>query len=61
MSEERPLLGPYHIERRLSAGGMAEDFVARRDGLHGFEQRVALKRKLPPFSNDPCFVWEFIS
>ncbi|MBW1761107.1 MAG: serine/threonine protein kinase [Deltaproteobacteria bacterium] len=60
MSEERPLLGPYHIERRLAAGGMAEIFVARREGLHGFSKRVALKRILPQFSSDPDFVWMFI-
>ena len=60
MSEERPLLGPYHIERRLAAGGMAVVFVARREGLHGFSKRVALKRILPQFSSDPDFVWMFI-
>ncbi len=60
MSEQRPLLGPYHIERRLAAGGMAEVFVARREGLHGFQKRVALKRILPQFSSDPDFVWMFI-
>jgi len=60
VSEERPLLGPYHIERRLAAGGMAEVFVARREGLHGFSKRVALKRILPQFSSDPDFVWMFI-
>jgi len=60
VSEERPLLGPYHIERRLAAGGMAEVFVALREGLHGFQKRVALKRILPQFSSDPDFVWMFI-
>jgi len=60
VSEERPLLGPYHIERRLAAGGMAEVFVARREGPHGFAKRVALKRILPQFSSDPDFVWMFI-
>ena len=60
MNEERPLLGPYQIERRLAAGGMAEVFVARREGLHGFSKRVALKRILPQFSSDPDFVWMFI-
>ncbi|MDH3726817.1 MAG: serine/threonine protein kinase, partial [Myxococcales bacterium] len=60
MNEERPLLGPYHIERRLATGGMAEVFVARREGLHGFQKRVALKRILPQFSSDSDFVWMFI-
>jgi serine/threonine-protein kinase len=39
---------------------MAEVFVARREGLHGFQKRVALKRILPQFSSDPDFVWMFI-
>ena len=39
---------------------MAEVFVARREGLHGFSKRVALKRILPQFSSDPDFVWMFI-
>ena len=60
MSEERPLLGPYRIERRLAAGGMAEVFVAHREGPHGFFKRVALKRILPQFSSDPDFVSMFI-
>jgi hypothetical protein len=43
---------PYYIERRLAAGGMAEVFVAKRVGPHGFEKRVALKRILPQFAVD---------
>jgi serine/threonine-protein kinase len=39
---------------------MAEVFVARREGLHGFSKRVALKRILPQFASDPDFVWMFI-
>ena len=39
---------------------MAEVFVARREGLHGFQKRVALKRILPQFSSDPDFVGMFI-
>jgi serine/threonine-protein kinase len=60
VTEERALLGPYRIERRLAAGGMAEVFVARREGLHGFSKRVALKRILPQFASDPDFVGMFI-
>ncbi len=51
---------PYYIERRLAAGGMAEVFVAKRVGPHGFEKRVALKRILPQFAVDPDFVHMFI-
>jgi serine/threonine-protein kinase len=39
---------------------MAEVFVARREGLHGFQKHVALKRILPQFSSDPDFVAMFI-
>ncbi len=53
-------LGPYVIERRLAAGGMAEVFVADRRGAHGFSKRVALKRILPQFSKDRAFVRMFI-
>jgi eukaryotic-like serine/threonine-protein kinase len=53
-------LGPYRIERRLAAGGMAEVFVACRLGPHGFEKRVALKRILPQHARDPEFVGMFI-
>ena len=60
MTEERALLGPYRVERRLATGGMAEVFVARREGLHGFSKRVALKRILPQFASDPDFVGMFI-
>lgn len=51
---------PYFIERRLAAGGMAEVFVAKRVGPHGFEKRVALKRILPQFAIDTDFVYMFI-
>ncbi len=51
---------PYYIERRLAAGGMAEVFVAKRIGPHGFEKRVALKRILPQFAAEPDFVHMFI-
>lgn len=51
---------PYVIEKRLAAGGMAEVFVAKRTGPHGFEKRVALKRILPQFAIDSDFVHMFI-
>src|SRR6185295_10471001 len=39
---------------------MAEVFVAKRKGPHGFEKRVALKRILPQFAVEPDFVHMFI-
>ena len=56
----RNSLGPYRIEKRLAAGGMAEVFVAHREGPHGFQKRVALKRILPQHARDPEFVGMFI-
>ena len=41
---EDAILGKYKIVRRLSAGGMAEVFLANQVGIGGFEKPVALKR-----------------
>ena len=49
------LFGPFELGRRLGVGGMAETFVARRQGVAGFEQRLCLKRILPAFSDDAEF------
>ncbi len=55
-----PSFGPYRIARRIATGGMAEVFEAFREGPHGFEKQVALKRILPQHSNDPDFVRMFV-
>lgn len=39
---------------------MAEVFIARRIGAHGFTRRVALKTILPQFASDPEFAAMFI-
>ncbi|MEZ4223870.1 MAG: protein kinase [Polyangiaceae bacterium] len=52
-------LGPYELGERLGAGGMAEVFVARREGPHGFMKRFAIKRILPQLLKDPRFVAMF--
>jgi eukaryotic-like serine/threonine-protein kinase len=49
MSDVPARIGPYAIESRLGAGGMAETFVAIRN-MHGVEQRVCLKRILPAYA-----------
>jgi eukaryotic-like serine/threonine-protein kinase len=54
------ILGGYHIEAKLGAGGMAEVFSARREGPHGFSKRVAVKRILPSAAEDDAFVKMFI-
>ena len=53
-------LGPYVLEQRVAAGGMAEVYVARRRGPHGFEKTVALKRILPELAHDPEFLAMFV-
>jgi serine/threonine protein kinase len=40
-------LGPYEVERRIGAGGMAEVHLARRFGASGWEKTVALKLLRP--------------
>ncbi len=53
-------LGPYELLDRLATGGMAEVFLARREGPHGFQKLMAVKRILPQFSSDHEFVAMFI-
>ena len=53
-------LGPYELLEKLATGGMAEIYVARRVGPHGFSKRIALKRILPQLAADPEFVAMFV-
>jgi serine/threonine protein kinase len=53
-------LGPYELLRRIATGGMAEVYVARRAGPHGFQKTVALKRILPQFARDADFTAMFV-
>src|SRR5690606_8704545 len=53
-------LGPYVLGERLGLGGMAEVFVGRRAGPHGFAKRFAIKRILPELAKDSRFVAMFI-
>ncbi len=46
LTADDTILGKYKIVRRLSAGGMAEVFLAKQVGIGGFEKPVALKRIL---------------
>ncbi len=54
-------LGPFELQRRLGAGGMAETFLAVRRGPAGFEQRVCIKRILPAYESDQDFVSSFLT
>jgi eukaryotic-like serine/threonine-protein kinase len=53
-------LGPYDLLKRIATGGMAEVYVARRAGPHGFQKTVAVKRILPQYARDPDFVAMFV-
>ena len=47
--------GPYTIFDRIGDGGMAEIFLAKLEGYHGFEKVIALKKILPRYSENPSF------
>ncbi len=53
-------LGPYELIERLATGGMAEVYLARRAGPHGFQKVVAVKRILPQLARDTDFVAMFV-
>lgn len=52
--------GDYEIVGKLGEGGMAETFLATREGGGGYEQGVCLKRILPSFEDDAEFVRSFL-
>lgn len=54
------MLGPYELIQRIATGGMAEVYLARRAGPHGFQKVVAVKRILPQLAQDPDFLAMFI-
>ena len=45
-------VGPYQLVTRLAVGGEAEIYLARKQGVLGFEQRYALKILLPHHQDD---------
>ena len=49
-------LGRYRLLQKIARGGMAEVFLARSYGVHGFEKTVAIKRILARYGRDPQFV-----
>src|SRR4051794_12988429 len=54
------MLGPYELLQRIATGGMAEVYLARRAGPHGFQKVVAVKRILPQLAQDTDFVAMFV-
>ena len=53
-------LGPYVLVRRLATGGMAEIFLARREGPEGFARDLVVKRILPHLAEDESFIEMFL-
>ena len=61
---EEPLqksLERYDVQDRIAVGGMAEVFLAKAYGAHGFEKTLAIKRILPELARDPEFEARFIA
>ena len=63
MSEVPPQksLERYDVLERIAVGGMAEVFLAKAYGAHGFEKTLAIKRILPELARDPEFEDRFIT
>ncbi|HEY5921557.1 MAG TPA: serine/threonine-protein kinase [Kofleriaceae bacterium] len=61
MGEEPPQrFGDYSILGHLATGGMAEVFIARKTGLHGFEKIVVIKRVRPDLTGDTTAISNFL-
>jgi serine/threonine protein kinase len=54
-------MGDYVVLKRVAIGGMAEIFLARKDGMSGFERLVVLKRILPEYAHHEEFVRMFLN
>jgi eukaryotic-like serine/threonine-protein kinase len=51
----------YDVLDRIATGGMAEVFLAKAYGAHGFEKTLAIKRILPELARDREFEERFIA
>jgi len=52
--------GKYLLLERINVGGMAEVFLARSRGVHGFKRLLAIKKILPTMAEDKEFIAMFI-
>ncbi|MBC8070987.1 MAG: serine/threonine protein kinase, partial [Deltaproteobacteria bacterium] len=53
-------VGRYVLGRRLARGGMAELYLAKAVGIHGFEKPCVLKLVLPHLTEDQVFLDMFL-
>ena len=58
---DRTKFGKYTVLASLGAGGMAEAFKCRLEGLGGFDKTVVVKRILPQHVTDQEFVQMFLN
>jgi eukaryotic-like serine/threonine-protein kinase len=57
----RQRFGKYVLLDRIAVGGMAEIFLARQEGLEGFEKTIVIKRIRPHLSSQKSFVKMFLN
>src|SRR4051794_10489991 len=53
-------LDRYELVCPIARGGMAEVWIARLQGKHGFEKRFAIKTILPAYAADTAFQTMFL-
>src|SRR5690349_6898915 len=61
MAEVERSLERYDVLDRIAVGGMAEVFLAKAYGAHGFEKTLAIKKILPELARDAEFEARFIA
>ncbi len=52
--------GRYQLLKKLAAGGMAQIYLARQQGLEGFEKLLVVKRILPHLAENQDFITMFL-
>src|SRR5687768_16217229 len=52
--------GKYVLLERIGTGGMSEVFLAKTEGIEGFERKVALKRIFSSLTDHTEFIQSFI-
>jgi serine/threonine protein kinase len=55
------MFGKYRLLKRIAVGGMAEIFVARREGMEGFQKTIVIKRIRPHLSEQSALVNMFLN